>query len=255
MIESLRIGLSKYTLTVLAPRRRLLRGGYRVIELPVADPAQPLQTAVDSLRGLGRRAQLVLADEWVRYFMVTPPTAARSLDDCRAAARLRFLQLYGSPPDDWTIRADWQAGQAFLACALPAALLAHLHQSVAAAGLRLAAVQPQFVAAFNAWRRLDNHASWFAVCHRQQLMLGMLQHSRLVAVRPLQWSATEALDTLIRREALRLQLPLPRRIRWLGDATPAACEGLALLDMRTGLPEASPGTVLAATGAARCSGC
>lgn len=249
MIEALRIGLSKQTVTVLASHRRLLRRRHSVIEHAVQDEERPLQAAIDSLRGGARRVRLVLADAWVRYFMVTPPAAARSLDDCRAAARLRFLQLYGCTSDGWTIRADWQADLPFLACALPTALLEHLHQAARAAGVRLTTLQPQFIAACNAWRRLDNRSTWFAVCHRQQLVLGLLQQGRLISVRPLRLPATGTLDQTLRQEALRLQLAMPHRLRWLGDERPPPCEGLDVLDMPAGLPEASPGAVLAATGA------
>ncbi len=192
---------------------------------------------------------MVLADAWVRYFMVTPPPAARSPSDCRAAAGLRFTQLYGTSPDAWTIRADWHADLPFLACALPTALLDHLESATSDSGLRLLSLQPQFIAAFNAWRTLDNRATWFAVSHQYQLVLGLLAHGRLSAVRQLALPMPGTLTDALRREALRMQLPMPRRLRWLGDAHPDRCDGIEFLDMRAALPDASAGTILAATGA------
>lgn len=250
MIEPARIGLSKQRVTVLAASWRFARRRQLVGEHDVQEPAAPLQAAATSLRACGRRAHLVLADEWVRYFMVTPPAAARSLGDCQAAAALRFAQLHAAAPEGWEIRADWRADRPFLACALPTPLLDHLRRTAVEAKLRLLSAQPQFIAAFNAWRRLDNRNAWLAVHHDRRLTLGILHDRRLVAVRSLCLPDPAILADQIRREALRMRVPMPGRLRWLGDIRPATSGSLQLIDMRAGQPAAGSGLILAASGAA-----
>lgn len=249
MIDAARIGVSTQRVTVLAAawpfgRRRKLIG-----EHAVQSAASPLQEAVASLRRCGSRAHVILADAWVRYFMVTPPDAARRLDDCRAAAALRFTQLHEDTPDGWEIRADWRADRPFLACALPVALLDHLQRAAADAGLTLLSVRPQFIAAFNGGRPRERSDSWLAVAHDHRLTLGAMHEGRLRAVRSLPLPETRLLSEVLRREALRLRVPVPGRLRWLGDVAAEAGGPLALLDMRAGQPAAGAGVILATTGA------
>ena len=67
-----------------------------------------------------------VANCWTRLFLFDPPAGVTGLRECRLLLDARFESLYG-PGADWLVQADWQAGRAMLACAMPRAL----HQALA----------------------------------------------------------------------------------------------------------------------------
>ncbi len=72
------------------------------------------------------RLQVRVANCWTRLFLFDPPAGMTGLRECRLLLDARFEALYGSGAD-WLVQADWQAGRAMLACAVPRVL----HQALA----------------------------------------------------------------------------------------------------------------------------
>lgn len=76
-------------------------------------------------------------DSYARFWMVSPPTHATDFGDLQAAASLRFDTLFSAPVSEWRIEAEWQAGQEFLACALPKNLLAEVELALSSVSGRI----------------------------------------------------------------------------------------------------------------------
>ncbi|MDL2356070.1 MAG: hypothetical protein QFF03_12505 [Pseudomonadota bacterium] len=174
---------------------------------------------------------IVLADDLVRLWQVTPPPQASRLADLEAAAALRFQLLYGEPAAGWTLRAGWDLDRPFLAAALPRALQASIEQG--ARRHRLVETVPQFVVNFNRWCGALKPGAWYGQLHDRVLTLGAIDAGALVAVRAqaLPDGADAAwLAQHLAREALRLNLAVPERLQLCGSVPPgwlgAACARL-----------------------------
>jgi len=169
---------------------------------------------------------ITLSDEWERMWTVTPPRNAASLADCKAAAHARFFTLYGEPPTDWHIRADWKSSQQFIACAMANTAYAAIKSIVADNQLSLVQLAPGFVVAWNRWRSHLFAQAWFAQLVGQRLTVGVVDKFDLLAVRSTpvppdglvhkQW-----LQDYVAREALRLGVPQPKQLQLCGVAPSA----------------------------------
>lgn len=217
----------------VAAERKVTAEQSSTIELLVLQLMRMLEESDSS----GHSTHIVIDDRLTRLFMVTPPQNTTSLRDCRAAAAMRFQELYGEPPGQWQIDADWDARQPFLACALPAALPPLLEQAAQEHGLKLLSVAPQFIAAWNRWHAQLDGAAWFGLAHGDQLSLGVVDNRRLRAVRHMPvaegaWQDaqnTRWLSELLQREALRLSLAPPNSLQLCGATgahLPAPCSRL-----------------------------
>ena len=231
--SSLRIGISRSGISVVRRqgwlRRRMdVIGQSPTLGSPhdVAQSVAQSAALLDDILAAGRYRRLpatvTLSDDCVRLFMVTPPLNTSRLEDCSAAADVRFQSLYGERPNDWKISADWDLRKPFLACALPRVVVDAVLRVCAAHGLILMEMAPHFVAAWNRWSAAVKPGAWFAVVHDRNLTMAAIEGRRLVAVRamaipedlghPLRWVREE-----IRREALRLNLAMPPRLQFCGD--------------------------------------
>ncbi|MFL6671886.1 MAG: hypothetical protein ACJ8LG_01185 [Massilia sp.] len=219
--QALRIGLAPNGVA-------LVRTGWWRRGLEVAGECGAHGGAGQALRQLFRDAPaagwpvtVVLSDELVRMWQVTPPAAASRMADLEAAAALRFQSLFGAPAAHWKIAADWDAAGPFLAAAAPLELLEQLGQAAHEHRFHLVEVVPQFVAAMNQWRKLRKPGAWFGVLHAGVLTLAAYQGATLAAVRAAAVPAgagREWLDSLVAREALRLGLERPDRVQVCGPA-------------------------------------
>jgi hypothetical protein len=217
--------------------------------------AAGLQDAIkDVLRGehAGWPLTIVLADDLVRLWQVTPPQQAARLADLEAAAALRFQRLYGEPASDWILRAGWDLDRPFLAAAMPRTLLAALEQGAAAGQLTLVEIVPQFVALLNRCAGALKPGAWFGTVHDNVLTLGARDAGAVVAVRAqaLPDGANAGwLAEHLAREALRLNLAVPERLQLWGGVPPAWLGANATLlgAAAAGWP---PAAVLAASGSA-----
>ena len=241
---SLRIGVSPSAVSLLVVRRW---GGAapRVLAEPaVAAPAgAPLQqqqqqqiTALGAalaalLEGgdyAGWPVVLVLADDWLRLWHVTPPPGAARLDDLEAAAALRFHTLYGEALDGWRMLAAWDSTAAFFAAAAPRALLDVIAEVARAQQLAVVGITPHFVSAWNRWHGALKPGAWFGLAHDGVLRLGAPRHGgRLGAVRTLALPAGADhywLTQTLAREALLLDLPAPTLLQLCGQVPALLCK-------------------------------
>ena len=217
--------------------------------------AAGLQAAIKAVLGgeyAGWPLTVVLADDLVRLWQVTPPQQTARLADLEAAAALRFQRLYGEPAGDWILRAGWDLDRPFLAAALPRALLAALERGAAAHQMKLVEIVPQFVALLNRCAGALKPGAWFGTVHDNVLTLGACEAGAVVAVRAqaLPDSASASwLSEHLAREALRLNLAVPERLQLWGGVPPAwlGANATQLGSAAAGLPQAA---VLAASGSA-----
>lgn len=192
------------------------------------DPAEGEQALAHALRRLfadapasGWPVRVVLADELVRMWQVTPPPAAARMADLEAAAALRFQSLFGAPAAGWKICGDWDAARPFLAAAVPLPLLARLQQGAAEHRFHLVEVVPQFVAALNGWRRRRRPGAWFGLVQGGVLTLAAFDNGVLAALRTAVIPAGADrgwLESHIAREALLVGAGQPELLQLCGAA-------------------------------------
>ncbi len=200
---------------------------------------------------------VVLADDLTRLWQVTPPQGATRMADIEAACALRFQTLYGESPASWRMVCAADARTPFFAAAMPRTLFDTIAAFASESGMALIGLAPQFVTAFNYWRKELRADAWFALAHDGLLTLGAHDGERLQAVRsvpmPLDADATW-LRAQLEREALRLDLPLPQSVQGCGQLphgwSDSGAISVSRLDQaRRGMPSPSNGAALAQTGA------
>lgn len=224
--HALRLGVAASGLALVKHDRLFGRAPVLLAEQPL-DLFAP-DALAPGLRGLlkGQRVEgwpvtVVLADDLVRLWQVTPPGGATRMGDLEAAAALRFQHLFGAPAADWRISADWDAAHPFLAAAMPQALLAQLLSAAKEHRFHLVEALPQFVAAMNGWRRARRPGAWFGQVAGGVLALAAYEGRRLVALRSAvvpDGAGRSWLDAHIAREALRLGVDAPERVQLCGSA-------------------------------------
>lgn len=112
-----------------------------------ADALERLLAA--QLPGRGELA-VVLGEHFVRFGLVPWNAAIGSPDELAAYARLGFEDIYGSVAADWVLQLSPEAaGRPRLVAAIDGGLRARLAALAAARRLRLAALQPYLMVAFN----------------------------------------------------------------------------------------------------------
>jgi hypothetical protein len=224
--QSLRIGIAPDALalvrTSIWPHERARLLGQ--VAATGNDPVS-LGAALGMLLGehdvAGLPATVVLSDDLVRLWQVTPPEGAARRADLEGAAALRYQALFGGSLAGWTLSADWDAARPFLAAALPLALLEQLTAAASAQRFKLVEIVPQFVAAMNQHRRVRRAGAWFGVVHGGVLSVAAFDGDLLAAVRtaPIpEGSDRDWLEGHVAREALRVGLSRPERLQLCGPA-------------------------------------
>jgi len=227
--QALRLGVGANGVALIKTSR--LFGGAplalseRALDLSAPDALAPgLRALFADLPPRGWPVSVVLADELVRLWQVTPPPGASRMGDLEAAAGLRFQHLFGGATSEWRISADWDARQPFLAAAAPGALIEQLALAARAHRFHLVDISPQFIAALNAWRRERRPGAWFGLVQAGVLSLAAYDGRRLAAVRSHAVPPDAGRDWLeahVAREALRVGVARPERLQLCG-AAPAA---------------------------------
>lgn len=145
-----------------------------------------LATLDGALAALGSRAgsaAVVLSNHWVRYAVLPWQPSVTSVAEVDQLARLHFEQRFGAVAAGWTVRTcDRGYGAAHLACAVDAALISSLQTCLAAHGVRLGALQPLLMAAYNEARREFKGDTAFAIVEAGRLCLGLLRQGRWIAI-------------------------------------------------------------------------
>jgi hypothetical protein len=216
-------------LTVVSPTlaERSLRG--MVAQASPDELAAAIGDALDEARCGGLPIHATFGDDLVRYFIVTPPPNGTRVQDLRTAAEVRFQMLYGESAAAWQLVADWQAATPFLACAVPLRLHTALQLAARARRSCLVSTSPNFVGAWNRWRRRVAGDAWLATLHDGALTLGVVdgagRRARLAAVRtlaliddapPLAW-----LNEQLMRTALLDNVAAPKVLHVYGALPPA----------------------------------
>jgi hypothetical protein len=233
--QGLRVGVSGAGLALLKTSRWFGAPATLLAEQRFADAVVPDAAAMgDALGELlaaagGARGPLriVLADDLVRIWRVTPAPGSARLADLEAAAAVRFHALYGEPLTEWVVTAGWDAGAPFLAAAMPRALRAALEQAAAAQRVPVIEIVPQFIAGWNRWRGALAPGAWYGQLHDGVLTLGVTADARLCALRSVVVPADAGRDWLVAhvaREALRLDVAPPAQLQ-LSGPVPAHWRG------------------------------
>jgi hypothetical protein len=146
--QSLRLGVAPDGLALVRTsiwpheRTRLL-GEVRFAALGTNAIGRELDALLAEHMVAGWQLRVVLSDELVRLWQVTPPQGAARMADLEAASALRFQSLFGASPAGWAIRADWSATQPFLASAVPQDLLERLQLAAVSHGFRVGLGRPE----------------------------------------------------------------------------------------------------------------
>ena len=184
--------------------------------LSALEVGEALRSLLANMRCRGLRAEVVLSDDLVRHWMVTPPVNARSVDACRLAAQARFVALYDEGTEGWRWEADWRVDRPFLASALP---------------LEWIVMSPELVSVWNRWRRHLSAGDWLASACGGRVTLAALDAGGLQQVGRAFLSSDDAavgdtadtrLQRMVEREALRWMLEMPPRLRWWGPIPSSA---------------------------------
>ena len=171
----------------VSPRRIVLTRMKRGIRpLNIAECSRPVingginqwEMALDTLAHCleettwhGAIGRLIVADHWARYAIVPWSDSLTDEDERIQHARYCLARTYGDVVSQWTVTLNECApGIAQVACAIPSALLARIHDLTEAHGPRVKSVQPQLTASFNSWRaRLPKGDGWFVTLEEESL--------------------------------------------------------------------------------------
>jgi hypothetical protein len=193
-------------------------------ETAIWEPA--VNTALSQANKLSGRLQVSVSDDWVRYWMVTPPAGLGSMDELRALAAGRFEQLFGAAAEAWHIEADWSSRRPMLACALPKSLVVALTAVSKHSGCRIASVLPEAVRLFNRDASAIKQDGWICSFGAHAFLAMLQQGGKLKAARQFRFDLKPALPEVLAKletEALRLGFDMPANVFLLGDA-PAMVE-------------------------------
>ena len=120
------------------------------------------------------QAVFVLADEWVRYFVVEMPGGLRNEAELQDVTISRFEEQYGLPADQWSISCDLQLEGVFrFACAVPRKLIEGIHNYCTEAKIRPKRIVPFTVGEINRWcSKFPMQPFWFAAASPNAVTLG-----------------------------------------------------------------------------------
>lgn len=173
---------------------------------PAAD-TPPWQGALAALQhwleqegGAPGALEVELSDRFVRYALVPWSDAVSGRAELAALARVHVEALYGDIASGWQVLADMgEHGSAGIACALDADLLVALRALCGAHRLRLAALQPRFMRAFNGARGDIGADALLACVEPGQCVLASRRDGAWHSIRTVRCGDAE-LDAHIERE-------------------------------------------------------
>jgi hypothetical protein len=160
-------------------------------EVPVqkVDDAPAWRGAVDALPLVlssykNQTANIVLADQFVRYALLPWSDTLKTHAQWMALARHRFCAIHGPIANEWEIRfAETAPAGPRLACAVDAPLVDALAERLSGTGVQLVSVLPFLVAAFNQVRGDTGGSCWLVVEEPGRLTLALFLKGVWVAIR------------------------------------------------------------------------
>jgi len=189
----------------------------RVIPVQKPDDAPAWRGAVDALplifsSNKNQTANIVLADQFVRYALLPWSDTLKTHAQWMALARHRFCAIHGPVANEWEIRfAETAPAGPRLACAVDASLVDALAERFSGTGVQLMSVLPFLVTAFNQVRQDTGGSCWLVIEEPGRLTLALFLKGVWVAIRSRRadadWRA--GLKELIERESAFLGLEEP----------------------------------------------
>ena len=124
---------------------------------------ESLKTCLEDAAWRDAKVRLIISDHWARYAIVPWSDALSDQAERIQHARYCMATTYGDVVSQWTVTlSDGAPGLQQVACAIPTELLGRIEALCEPHGLQVQSVQPQLIAAFNAWRRkLPHGGAWF----------------------------------------------------------------------------------------------
>lgn len=186
------IGLApeRVELALLAPGLRGAVVGETLARSCVPEPgAKPWAAALATLEQMlgepvakAGEARVTLSNHFVRYLVLPWDSGLLGADELQAAATQHFERVFGDAAAGWVLRVSpGEYGEPALACAIDRALLEALEACIGRAPggrLRLAAVQPLLMTAFNHLRPQLARDAVLAVFEADCLALAVLREGR-----------------------------------------------------------------------------
>lgn len=202
--------------------------------------------AVESLREWlaarpARRAELhlVLSNRFVRYAVLPWCEGVVTRAEREAQARHQLRATYGDAADAWHVRvADGGHGEPALVCAVDRALLDALQATAEASRVRLAAVQPLLMLAFNRFRRELGREACLLVLEPGALCCAVWSGNRWQAVQVSQVGPRGWGEALVERQIAVHALPdgMPVFLFDASGAVQPCREGQAYRQLQAGSP-------------------
>lgn len=149
---------------------------------------------------------VILSGHFVRYALMPYSAEVTSRAEERALAQILFEGIYGERARQWTLEIGQSGyGETRLIAAADTLLLERITATLAPTTLKLRAIAPYFVQAFNCFRaQIQAADGLFAVVESDRLTGVTFRGGQLVGVRhvPLSDETDEQLSRLLHREAL-----------------------------------------------------
>ena len=162
-----------------------------------------LAQALDPPPPRAARARVVLSNHFVRYAVVPWRDDAAAPAEREAFVRHVFRESYGSASEAWTLREDnAAAGCASLACGVDTQLIESVRETFRKARMRVAAIQPLYMSAFNRHRRAMGENGAFLVYEHGRLCSGSFHASQWRAIQNSRVDVGTPLEAAIEREVL-----------------------------------------------------
>src|SRR6185369_3140736 len=165
------------------------QGKEKEIAFPKSGEGPNWVAAVEALPGIlkefrNQEANIVLADQFVRYALLPSSDTLKTHAQWMALARHRFCAVHGPVANGWEIKfAETAPAGPRLACAVDAELVDALAARFSGTGVQLVSVLPFLVAAFNKVRNMTGGSCWLVIEEPGRLTLALFLRGVWVAIR------------------------------------------------------------------------
>jgi len=192
--------------TAPVSRQELVCAAAQPGEAPWTKALECLERALQEQKNGKADATVLLSNHFVRYVLVPWSEQISDTNEEQAFIRHCFIKTSGAEAQRWALRMSPAGyGETQVACAIDQDLLDGLERISASHGLRLASLQPYFMAAFNQWRRqLPDSVVWFVVAEPGRLCVSLLERGqwRILRVVKVGDDWRDTLGKLLEREYL-----------------------------------------------------